>query len=186
RGAHDAAFAQQGEAEVQSLRIQVDDHDARKADQAAQDAIVAEAIVLVDEVRQQYAEEGAGCIQDGRLDARGVAEADVEEYVLQGRLGEAQQGQLAQAPSAQAGDAASSEAAHEQQHQAGQKKAIAGKYHLAGDVVRGDGEKLVAILDGGVGAAPQHAAQGGHQHDHLAVAENAGIHARSGKTTQNN
>ena len=46
-------------------------------------AAVVEPVVVINEVRQQHAEEGAGGIQDGAFDAGGVGQADVEEHVLQ-------------------------------------------------------------------------------------------------------
>ena len=75
--------------------INVHQHHAGKTENAADGFVVAQPVILIDKVRQQDAEEGAGGVHNRALHAGGKRQANVEENVLDGRLRDAQYRQLA-------------------------------------------------------------------------------------------
>src|SRR3546814_13436590 len=101
---------------------------------------MAKAIVLLNEVSQQYAEESTGRIQDGRLYTGDVDQTHIEEYILQSGLGQPQQGKLASATSAQSTNEAPAHPTHDQAHQARQKQAKTDKHHRTPNPTPADGQ----------------------------------------------
>jgi len=63
-GDHHESLTDQREVKIQQRRVEIDQHDAGKADQTAEYLVDTQAIVVVDEVRQQHAEKGAGGVHD--------------------------------------------------------------------------------------------------------------------------
>ena len=74
--------------------IKVHQHDAGKTENAADGLVIAQLVILIDEVRQQDAEEGSGSVHNRALHAGGKRQAHVEENVLDRRLRNAQYRQL--------------------------------------------------------------------------------------------
>ncbi len=63
RRQHHGAFSRQIKAEIQAV-ADVHHHDARKAQNTAERFVVAQSVVLINKVRQQYAEECACRVHD--------------------------------------------------------------------------------------------------------------------------
>ena len=165
-GDDNEAFALQGEIEADTCgAVQIDRHHAHEADQAAQRLAPAQPVVGIDEVGQNDAEKDAGRIHDRGLHARRVRQSDVEEDILYGRLGQAQQGDLAELAAAHGHDRPFHRQRRDQQDGSGQGEPPSREQDLAGGVRRRDMQQGIAALDRRKGAAPQGAAQRGQQED---------------------
>ena len=82
RRQHHRTIAQQAKAEVHQAAVEVHHHHPGKTENTAQRLVIAELIVLVDEVRQQHAEEGPGGVHNRPFHPGGEGQTDVEEDVL--------------------------------------------------------------------------------------------------------
>ncbi len=84
--------------EVLQAAIEVDDHHPGKTEDTTEGFVVADLIVLIDEVRQHDAEERGGRVHDRPFSTRRVSETDIKEGVLDSRLRQAQHRQLPKLP----------------------------------------------------------------------------------------
>ena len=86
RSHQDGSFSLQGKAAGQTAGIEIDDDNAGKTDETAQELLHGEFFITKNKTGQHDGDKGLRTVDDGRLNTGGVSQTHVEEDVLDNSL----------------------------------------------------------------------------------------------------
>ena len=172
KAGHDhAALADQRKAEIEQIVIEIHHQHAAKADQASQAFGPVQAVVVIDEMRQQHTEKRDRAVEHRTLYTRRVGQPQIKEHEHDRRLQQPERSDLEPVLATEAEDVLPRQHGNAEQNHTREHGAPAGKDKLAGHIAGLDGEHGEAVLDGRIGTAPQQTTHRRQHEDDLAVGE---------------